>query len=260
MASERDDLVARLRAAGCVFAEDEARMLREAAQGGRELEQMVAERVAGLPLEHILGWAEFCGLRVAVGPGVFVPRRRTELLANEAATHAAPGSVVVELCCGVAAISAALLARIEGIELYAADIDPEATRFARANVGERGVVLDGDLFAPLPESIRGRVDVLVANAPYVPTEAIAFMPPEARLHEARVALDGGGDGLELHRRIAAGAPEWLAPGGWLLIESSEQQAPRTAALFERAGLLSRVVRDEELDGTVVIGQRVGLDS
>jgi release factor glutamine methyltransferase len=95
----------------------------------------------------------------------------------------------------------------------------------------------------------------VANAPYVPTEEIGLMPPEARLHEARVALDGGADGLAVQRRVAAGAPEWLAPGGHLLIETSERQAPQLADTFGRHGLAPRVVHSEELAATVVVGGR-----
>ena len=112
----------------------------------------------------------------------------------------------------------------------------------------------GDLYDALPDSLRGRVDVLVANAPYVPTAAIALMPPEARDHEARAALDGGADGLDVQRRVAAGAPSWLAPGGWLLIETSAAQAPETMAAMTAAGLPARVVEDEDLAGTVVLGQ------
>jgi release factor glutamine methyltransferase len=248
------DVVARLRAAGCVFAEDEAELLMAAAAGPAELDDLVAQRVGGLPLEHLLGWAEFCGLRIVVGPGVFVPRRRTGLLVQQAASLAPDPAVVVDLCCGSEAVGAALLDVLGRVELVAADVDPVAVRYARRNVEPRGgSVVEGDLDAPLPAGLRGRVDVLVANAPYVPTGAIALMPPEARDHEARVALDGGADGLDVQRRVAAAAPRWLAPGGHLLIETSAAQAPSTAAAVTAAGLAARVVRDDDLDATVVIG-------
>ncbi|TQM10821.1 putative protein N(5)-glutamine methyltransferase [Pseudonocardia kunmingensis] len=245
------DVVGRLRAAGCVFAEDEARLLHDAARTPAELDALVDRRAAGEPLEHLLGWVEFAGLRLAVEAGVFVPRRRTELLAREAAALAAAGSVVVELCCGACAIGAAVTAAVPGIELHAADVDPVAVRCARRNA-PGGHVYEGDLDDPLPVSLRGRVDVLVANAPYVPTEAVGMMPPEARLHEPRVALDGGADGLDVQRRVIATAPRWLAPGGHLLIETSEAQSPHTAAAMEAAGLRTRVVREEELDATAVV--------
>jgi release factor glutamine methyltransferase len=199
-----DDVVTTLRAAGCVFAEDEASLLVAAAGSPAELAAMVDRRVAGLPLEHILGWAQFCGLRIAVDPGVFVPRRRTEFLVHQAV--ALGGSVVVDLCCGTAAVGAAIAAALGPVELHAVEIDPAALPCARRNV-TRGHVYEGDLFTPLPDALRGRVDLLVANAPYVPTDAIGTMPPEARDHEARVALDGGADGLDVQRRVVAEAPQ-----------------------------------------------------
>lgn len=246
-------VVARLRAAGCVFAEEEAALLAEAAASPVELDDLVARRVAGEPLEQVVGWAEFCGLRFVVEPGVFVPRQRTRLLVREAVALAAPGAVVLDLCCGVGAVGAAVAAAVGAVELHAADVDPVAVRCARRNVP--GAVWCGDLFDPLPGSLQGRVDVLVANAPYVPTEAIALMPPEARDHEARAALDGGPDGLDVQRRVVAGAPDWLAPGGALLIETSRQQADRTLALCAAAGLAARVLTNDDLAATVVVAVR-----
>lgn len=261
-------LVARLRAAGCVFAEDEAELLAAAVEGrtdaATELERLVARRVAGEPLEQVLGWAEFAGLRIVVEPGVFVPRRRTELLAAEAVRLATAvtgrPAVVVDLCCGVGAIGAAVAAEVTAaggrVELVAADVDPAAVHAARRNLEPLGGrVVEGDLFDPLPAGLRGRVDVLAVNAPYVPTGEIDLMPPEARDHEAHVALDGGDDGLDVHRRVAASAAEWLAPGGHLLLETSRGQAARTTALVEAGGLEARVLRDDELDATMVVGRR-----
>ncbi len=204
LALHRVAIVARLRAAGCVFAEDEADLLISSAGTAADLLAMVDRRIDGLPLEHIVGWARFCGIRVTVAPGVFVPRARTELLVRRAA---------------------ALAGRHEAIVV------------------------------PLPGHLRRRVDVLVANVPYVPTEEISLLPPEARLHEARLALDGGTDGLDLLRRMAAEAPGWLASHGHLLVETSEWQASTAAAVLDRAGFTPHVVRDEDLDATVVIGDR-----
>src|SRR5450756_783077 len=162
----RSVIVTRLRAAGCVFAEDEARLLISAARTRADLAAMVDRRAAGLPLEHVLGWAEFCGLRIAVDPGVFVPRRRTEFLVRQAAALARARPVVVDLCCGSGAVGAALVAALDRVELYAVDIHPAAVRCARRNVAAAGgQVYEGDLYEPLPATLRGRVDVLVANAP-----------------------------------------------------------------------------------------------
>jgi release factor glutamine methyltransferase len=116
-------------------------------------------------------------------------------------------------------------------------------------------VYEGDLYEPLPAALRGRVDILVANVPYVPTEAVELLPPEARVHEPRVALDGGTDGLDVLRRFAAAAPSWLAPGGHLLVETSERQAPLAVAAVGRGGLVPRVASSDELSATVVIGTR-----
>ena len=258
-------LVARLRAAGSVFAEDEAVLLTDAAQthadAAGELDRLATRRVAGEPLEQVVGWAEFAGLRILVEPGVFVPRRRTELLAAEAVQLARaavrPGHlpVVVDLCCGAGAIGAAVADAAGPIELVAADLDPAAVRAARLNLEPLGArVAEGDLFEALPDDLRGRIDVLAVNAPYVPTDEIAMMPPEARDHESRIALDGGADGLDVHRRVAASAREWLASGGHLLIETSRRQAPTTTGLAAEAGLDARIVRDEEIAGTVVIAR------
>jgi release factor glutamine methyltransferase len=245
------DIVATLRGAGCVFAEDEARLLTEAAGDDAELDRLVRQRVAGTPLEHLLGWVEFDGLRIAVGPGVFVPRRRTELLVREAARHAPPRAVVVELCCGAAAVATALTARLDEPEVHAVDLDPAAVRCARRNL-PGGHVYAGDLDAPLPRRLAHRVDLLVANAPYVPTSEIGLMPPEAREHEPRVALDGGTDGLDVARRVVAAAPRWLAPGGVLLIETSERQAPALVDAAEAVGLTASVVHDENTGATAVL--------
>src|SRR5258707_971322 len=177
-----DAITGRLSAAGCVFAEEEARLLIEAASSPDALRAMVSERGAGVPLEHVVGWAEFFGLRIAIDPGVFVPRRRSARL-------------------------------------------------------------------------RRRVSVIAANVPYVPTEAVTLMPPEARVYEPLVALDGGPDGLDVLRRAAVGAAAWLMPGGHLLIETASGQAEIAAAAFAAAGLGATVARDEELGATVVIGRR-----
>lgn len=249
---ELADVAARLRSAGSVFAEDEAGLLLAEASSREHLDDLVAKRMSGLPLEQILGWAEFCGLRIVVEPGVFVPRQRTRFLVQLAAGLATPGNVVLDLCCGTGAVGAALAAAVPGIRVYAADVDPAAARCARRNLPV-DAVFEGDLFEALPPSLAGTVDILVANAPYVPTDAISLMPPEARLYEAPVALDGGADGLNVQRRIVAEAAWWLAPGGALLIETSEAQASTTAELFVAAGLATTVRHSDDLDSTIVIG-------
>jgi release factor glutamine methyltransferase len=246
-----------------VFAEDEADLLLRMATTPEELERMVRHRVRGVPLEQIVGWSEFAGLRIAVEPGVFVPRRRTELLLEQALMLAPPQPVVVELCCGAAALALAVASTLREVELYATDIDPAAVRCARGNLSGlpgRAGVLEGDLYEPLPHSLVGRVNLLLANAPYVPSASVDLMPREARLHEPRLALDGGLDGLDVLRRIAAGAKRWLAPNGRLLAETSSSQASATIAAFQRYGLEGRIVTSDELEATVAIGWLADIDS
>ncbi|MCX4092703.1 putative protein N(5)-glutamine methyltransferase [Nocardia sp. alder85J] len=256
--TDLETLTARLRAAGCVFAEEEAALLAAAAASPGELEVLVAQRISGRPLEHLLGWAEFRGLRVAVTPGVFVPRQRTGYLVERAVAlgRMRRSCVVLDICCGCGALGLAVATELRaagiGVELTATDLEPAAAACARTNLAPLGAeVYCGDLFAPLPPELAGRVDLLLANTPYVPTDMIARMPPEARDHEPRTALDGGGDGLDVIRRVAAAAGAWLAPGGAVFVETGAAQAPVAAEIFAAAGLTPAVLESEELGATVV---------
>ena len=246
---EYDETVSSLRAAGCVFAEEEADILLESAATPAELRTMLARRVAGEPLEHVVGWVAFCGRRVAVEPGVFVPRRRTEFLVECAA--ALRPSVLLDLCCGCGAIGLS----VGGvIELHAVDVDAVAVECASRNLADvGGRVYRGDLYDAVPPELRGRFDAIVANAPYVPTGDIGLMPREARMHEPHIALDGGADGARIHRRVAVGAPQWLAPGGHLLIETSAALAHSTLRAVVDAGLSGSVRESEAFDAVVVVG-------
>jgi release factor glutamine methyltransferase len=250
----------RLRTAGCVYADEEADLLLAQAASVADLDVLVGRRCAGEPLEHVLGWARFGGLRVAVRPGVFVPRARSELLAAQAVSWARQsiedgqrGPVVVDLCCGTGALGLVVATRVPGVLLHAVDLDPAAVVCARENLAGLGAVHTGDLDEPLPADLRGRVDLLVANVPYVPTDAVATLPVEARDHEPRLALDGGPDGLDVVRRVAALAPGWLAPGGSVLVETTAAQAGDAADAFGRNGLTPSVVSSDELGATVVSG-------
>ncbi|MBF4461077.1 MULTISPECIES: putative protein N(5)-glutamine methyltransferase [unclassified Rathayibacter] len=255
----RSSSVARLRAAGCVFAEEEAELLEEANSDPAALERALHRREAGEPLEQILGWVAFRGLRVPVTPGVFVPRVRTGFVVDTALSllSAPPLSArstvtVLDLCCGTGAIACALAHEAPHLRLLAADLSPTAVASARIALSELATVFEGDLFSALPPQERGRLDLIVVNAPYVPTSAIALMPPEARLHEPMLTLDGGVDGLDLHRRIALEAAAWLAPGGSVVIETSDDQAEASASAFAASGFSTHVRRDEDLDATVVV--------
>jgi release factor glutamine methyltransferase len=249
-----EEAVVALRAAGCVFAEEEAALLAAAAPDGDALAALVRRRAAGEPVEQVVGHADFAGVRVRLRSGVFVPRVRSELLVRVAAERAAEDAVVVDLCCGSGALGLAVARRRPGVTLHAADVDPVAVACARDNLGGDRVH-QGDLFDALPADLRGRVDVLLANVPYVATRHLALLPAEARDHEPRTALDGGDDGLGVFRRVVAGAPGWLAPGGMLLSEITGAQVPAATAAVRAAGLRAAVVDDDDLEARVVTGVR-----
>ena len=269
----RDWATRELAAAGCVSARAEADWLLEEAVDEESLRAMVARRVAGEPLQYVIGWAPFGPLRLVVGPGVFVPRPETEGLADRAATRLRsrpepPGGsgeprggarvrpIAVDVCTGSGAIACFLAAEVPGARVLATELDPGALAWARRNADRYGVeLLAGDLDEPLPAALAGRVDVLCANVPYVPSGAIATLPTDVRDHEPRLALDGGPDGLDVLRRLVARAGRWLAPDGGLLCEIGEDQAETGVALLTAAGLVEVAVhpdlvgRDRILEGT-----------
>ena len=224
------DVVARLRAAGSVFAEDEARLL----DGDEEL---IARRIAGERLEHVLGWVEFAGLRIEVDPGVFIPRPQTEALAEHAA--ALRPHVAVDLFAGSGAIACVVKARNPDARVVAGELDPVALACLRRNGARYGVeVVGSDIDAGLPRELEGRVDVLTANVPYVPTGELPFVPHEG---EPAATLDGGSDGFEWLRRVAAAAPRWLRPDGVLLAELPEGTGAVELPGFATASPVERVL-------------------
>ncbi|HEX4978042.1 MAG TPA: putative protein N(5)-glutamine methyltransferase [Nocardioides sp.] len=256
-----DATVRALAEAGCLHPEEEAAILTDAAPTAEALRALVARRAAGEPLEHVVGWAEFRGLRLAVAPGVFVPRPRSDLLVDEAASlvrclsDPEGAAVVVDLCCGTGAIGAALATELPQVRLHAADIDPRAVACARTNLAPvGGAVHQGDLFDALPKRLRGKVDVLVASPPYVPTDEIRLLASEARRFEPQVALDGGAEGVGLVERIARGARRWLSRGGSLALEVAGSQITRVSFLLEDLGYAPRAVTSD--DGAAAVTARL----
>ena len=226
----RDELVARLRAAGCVAAEDEARQLETAAPDHPTLERWIARREQGEPFAWVTGTTSFCGRQVRVDPGVYVPRPHTEELARRAAVAlaSAPGRAV-DLCTGSGAVAAHLMAASPGTTVVGVDIDPVAVRCARRN-GVRAIV--GGVDAPL---LSRSFDVVTAVAPYVPTGEIRFLPADVQRHEPHRALDGGEDGLDLVRRVVAAAARLLRSAGWLFVELGGEQDAALAPTLDQHG-------------------------
>jgi release factor glutamine methyltransferase len=239
-----------------VFAEEEARMIIEAA-GGRtpDIDRMVARRCAGEPLELVVGYAEIADVRVTVHPGVFVPRRRSEpLISSTAAALARITShdpVVVDLGCGSGALLVAVLSRVR-CTAYAIDNSPAAVECARENLAGSGAyVIEGTGLSGLPGRARGEVDVIMANLPYVPTDAISLLPREARLYEPRSTLDGGPDGLTPLEAALAEAATWLRRDGHYLGELHQSQVDAATLAADRLGFDCATTVDAE-DGTAVI--------
>jgi len=234
----KSDVVERLRAAGCVFAEDEARLL-----SGRE--DLIARRIAGERLEHVLGWADFGGVRVRVEPGVFVPRPQTVELARVAASLR-PG-VHLDLFSGSGAIAAYVAHRCPTARVVACELHVSSS--LRANVPE---VCESDVDDGVPVDLEGQVDVLTANVPYVPTAELDVVPHDG---EPVDALDGGPDGLDWIRRLYTCAPRWLRPGGTLLFELARHQIP----ILPDSRYLNRpeVVASSTENGVVVSVRRLG---
>ncbi|GAA3532795.1 methylase [Aeromicrobium flavum] len=223
---DHDPIVARLRAAGCVFAEREAAFVRRHLSDPGDIERAVEARVTGMPLEHAVGVAEFAGLVVAVADGVFVPRRRAEVMAEVASTHRPDARVVVDLGCGCGALAAALSTRLPGAEVHGVDVDPASVVVARVNGRRFGFhAHHGSWWDGLPSSLRGRVDLAVGYLPHVPTDRVDQIHADFRAHEPRHMVDGGATGLDHLRAVAAPLTDWLSPDGALVTLLSAGQAP-----------------------------------
>jgi release factor glutamine methyltransferase len=258
------DAVARLRAAGIATARQDAELVlarvlgttrlalhleparRVAPDALGALEALLARRAGHEPLQYVLGTEEFAGVRLAVGPGVFVPRPETELLVERAAALCPAGPArVLDLCTGSGAVACALAVRRPECQVWAVELSPDAARWARANVKAAGVagrvrVVEGDLFEPV-SSLAGGIDLVVANPPYIPRPAVAGLPEEVRDWEPALAVDGGPDGLAVIHRILAGAPRFARPGSAVLLEIGHDHA---------AGLRAHLARDPRYDAPV----------
>jgi release factor glutamine methyltransferase len=244
--SDRAELAEVLADAGFVAAAEEAGELLARAAGDPELlDALVARRLTGEPLAWITGSVSFCGLEVRVDPGVYVPRWQSEPLALRAAERLPANGVALDVCTGAGAIAKTLMARRPGARVAATDLDERAVACARRNGVEAH---RGDLLAPLPPALEGRVDVVVGVVPYVPTPDLALLQRDTLTFESTLSYDGGEGGTALLRRVVADGPRFLRHGGALLLELGGQQADALHDDLRREGYVDvDVMRDEEGD-------------
>jgi release factor glutamine methyltransferase len=265
------DAVARLRAASIATARQDAELMlarvlgttrlalhleparRVAPEALIELGALLARRAGHEPLQYVLGTEEFAGVRLVVGPGVFVPRPETELLVERAVALCPDGpALVLDLCTGSGAVACALAVRRPRCTVWAVELSPAAARWARTNVETVGVagrvrVVEGDLFGPVP-ALAGAADLVVANPPYIDESAWPELPGEVRDWEPALALDGGPDGLAVIRRILAEAPGFTRPGGAVLLEIGHDHADRLRAHLADDSRYDRPVFHRDLLG------------
>jgi release factor glutamine methyltransferase len=238
-------VASRLARAGCVAALEEADELIEAAEGDTEaLWQLVGRRETGEPLAWVIGWTRFLGQRIRVDRGVYVPRPQTEILARRAVELLPRDGSAADLCTGSGALAAVLGLHRPQARVVASDLDPAACRCAATNGVE---VYQGDLADPLPVELHGRLDLVVAVVPYVPTGALEFLPIDSRDFEPLLALDGGPEGTRVLERLVPEAAEWLRPGGSLLLELGADQDRALSDSLRRAGF-GETLRHEDGDG------------
>ncbi len=214
-------------------------------------ETLVVRRSAREPLQHLTGTAAFRHVDLRVGPGVFVPRPETELLAGwaiERAREAGAEPVVVDLCCGSGAIALSVADEVPDAQVYAVELDPGAHAWAEQNLAHSGVELRlGDMADAFPD-LDGTVDVVVCNPPYIPLDAWAGVAPEARDHDPALALWSGADGLDALRVLQRVATRLLRPGGWVGAEHADVQGESAAGVFLDDGGWSGVRDHRDLAG------------
>ncbi|HEX9124173.1 MAG TPA: HemK family protein methyltransferase [Actinomycetota bacterium] len=251
---ERMRVLHALAKGGCVAPRAEAdALLRASSEGVGPIEELIARRLRGEPLAWITGSVRFCGVRVRVDPGVFVPRPHTQALARRAAALLPAVGIAVDLCTGSGAVAAVLGSAHPRAAVVATDVDPVAVACARRN-GVRALV--GDLDEPLPPSLRGRVDVMTAVVPYVPAEELHLLPRDVLANEPRHALDGGPRGTTMLVRAAEAVARWLRPGGSVLLELGGDQAGEVAAALADVGLSEiRVHRDGDRQDRAIEARR-----
>ena len=220
-----DPLIARLRDAGCVFAEDEAAEIRRVhGDDHAAADAVAAQRALGRPLEQVLSVAVFAGVEVQLADGVFVPRRRAEALVDEALRARPEARVVVDLVCGCGPIAAALARRLPDADVHAVDIDDEALACARVNADVFGFAVHaGDWWSALPSTLTRTIDLAVAYLPQVPHASLADIPADFRDHEPERSVAGGPDGLDPLRAVLRDSASWMSSAGLIVTLVAEEQ-------------------------------------
>lgn len=216
---------------------------REARMFGRA----ICQRCTGTPVQHLTGEQAFRGITLEVRPGVFLPRPETEVLVEHAlaALGDREDPVVVDAGTGTGAIALSIKDERPDATVFGTDLSAEAIELARSNAARLGLdvtMTEGDLLEPLPPDLRGWVDLVVSNPPYVPPEEIDDLPAEVRA-DPRLALAGG---TEIHRRLSEQAPRWLRSGGALAVEIDARQGDEVSRLLSR--LFTRVLVERDLAG------------
>ncbi len=225
--------------------EESEELLAYAAGNITLLDAAVRRRITGEPLAWITGRVSFCGVDIRVDPDVYVPRWLSEPLARRAVERLPETGTAIDLCTGSGAIAKVLRAHRPGARVVACDVDPRAVACTAANGAE---VYQGDLFDPLPRDLEGRVDVVVAVVPYVPTPELPLLQRDTFTFETTLSYDGGADGTHFLRRVVGDSPRFLRPGGALLLELGGHQAELLAHELTRAGYAApTVLTDEDRD-------------
>ena len=244
--SKQADVAAMLSSAGFVAADEEAVELIACANGDLvRLSSLVERRLTGEPLAWITGHVTFCGIRIRVDPGVYVPRWQSEALALRAVARLPKEGVAVDLCTGAGSVAKVLALGSPMARVVASDLDERAVACAAGNGVE---VYRGDLFEPLPRDFTGGVDVVVGVVPYVPTSSLDLLPHDTFIFESTLSYDGGPDGTDVLRRVVVDSVEYLRPGAALLLELGGDQAEALADDLENLGFVDlEVLEDDDGD-------------
>ncbi|RLB20672.1 MAG: peptide chain release factor N(5)-glutamine methyltransferase [Deltaproteobacteria bacterium] len=230
--------------------------------------ELIRRRMQREPVQYITGKQEFWSLEFHVDPRVLIPRPETELLvehtisiAKEHGTHEKSLLRILDLCTGCGAIAIALAKELPKARLWLTDISHGALDVAlenatKHNVEQRITFLQGDLWEPLSGQSH-EFDVIVSNPPYVTSDEYEALPPEIRNHEPKIALDAGPDGMRFLERIIKGAPSYLCPGGWLLVEMDPRQIDKAVDLVQQTGMYQRWRKEKDYSNSyrVLISQK-----